>query len=211
MILFFNAGEVLIEMDFQKHLKNGWDNTIQFIGPVVLLTLVQVLVGLISFGLLAPVTMAGFIQSLLRAQREKRPPQIGDLFCEMKLFLPLLFLGFCIGTALVIGYLFLVLPGLLLTVFVAFAGLYIIPLMVDRRMGVIESVKGSWKLSVSEPITDQIVVSLLYAGIMSVGGSIFIIFLFAQPLATFILLSVYDEKMNRSGYYVEFYEDIVQQ
>ncbi len=192
-------------MDFQKHVKNGWDNTMRFVGPVVLLTLVQLVVSFLSFGILAPVTKAGFVQALLRAQRENRPPQIGDLFCEMKLFLPLLLLGMCIGTVIVIGYFFLVLPGLLLTLLVAFAGLYIIPLMVDLRMGVIESVKESWKFSVSEPITDQLVVSLIYAGLLSIGGTFFITLLFAQPLATFILLSVYDERVKKAGY-IEFVE-----
>ncbi len=44
-------------MDFKKHLETGWQNTLKFIGPVILLTFIQVLVSIFSLGILAPVTL----------------------------------------------------------------------------------------------------------------------------------------------------------
>ena len=76
-------------MDFKKHFEAAWMNTLKFIGPVLLLTLVQVIVIVLSLGILAPVTTAGYMQSLLQAQREGRPPELRDLFSRMSLFLPL--------------------------------------------------------------------------------------------------------------------------
>lgn len=187
-------------MNFQKMFEEGWQNTLKFVGPVILLTLVQVVLMVVSFGILAPVLTAGYTQSLLRAKRDGRTPEIGDLFCEMSLFLPLLILGFCMFVAIFIGTMLIVLPGIIIALLITFGCLYIVPLMVDQRMGVIESVKESWAMSVSKPITDQIIIAVVYAGVLSVGGSFFITFLFAQPLATFILLSSYDEKLALAGY-----------
>ena len=56
-------------MDFKEHLKTAWEHTLQYIVPVILLTLVQLIVVTFSLGILAPVTTAGYIQSLLLALR----------------------------------------------------------------------------------------------------------------------------------------------
>lgn len=187
-------------MNFQKMFEEGWQNTLKFVGPVILLTLAQFVLMVVSFGILAPVVTAGYTQSLLRAKREGRTPEMGDLFCEMSLFFPLLILGICMFAAISIGFMLLVLPGIILGVLITFGCLYIVPLMVDQRMGVVESVKESWNMSVNKPVTDQIIIAAVYCGILSVGGSFFITLLFAQPLATFILLSAYDEKLALVGY-----------
>jgi len=82
-------------MDFKEHLKTAWESTLGFIVPVILLTLVQMVVVTISFGILAPVTTAGYIQSLLLALREGREPKIGGSFFRKCAFsshcLPLVF------------------------------------------------------------------------------------------------------------------------
>ncbi len=91
-------------MDFKEHLKTAWESTLGFIVPVILLTLVQMVVVTISFGILAPVTTAGYIQSLLLALREGREPKIGDLFSEMRLFFPLLAFGILAALATFFGF-----------------------------------------------------------------------------------------------------------
>lgn len=182
-------------MDFKKHFETAWQSTLKFIGPVLLLTLMHVVVVLVSLGILAPVTTAGYMQSLLRAQREGRPPEIRDLFSHMSLFLPLFgfFVLVMIGTG--IGFMFLVLPGFAVALFIVFATLYMIPLMTDKGRGIMEAMKESWVMAVREPITDQFVVSIAYMIIMSLGGSIPLAILIAQPFAMFFLLSVYEERI----------------
>lgn len=186
-------------MNYQRHFEEGWQNTLKFIGPAILLTLVQLVLITISFGILAPVLTAGYTNSLLQAQREGRTPEMGDLFSHMRLFFPLLIFGLCLVVVISIGLMLLVLPGMAVTALVCFGLLYMVPLMVDQELGVIESVKESWRMSVEKPITDQIIIAVVYAGIMSLGGSFFITFLFAQPLATFILLSFYDRRLEDAG------------
>lgn len=183
-------------MDFKEHVVTAWQNTLKFIGPVLILTLVQIVVSVFSFGILAPVTMAGYMQSLLRALREGREPDVKDLFSEMRLFLPLVLFGFLVMVAMIIAFSMLILPGILLTGCLVFGTIYMIPLMTDKEMGIMDALKESWAMATREPWTDQIILTLLYLVILSVGGSVFVAIFFTQPLATFLLLSVYEERLQ---------------
>ncbi len=183
-------------MDFKEHLKTAWESTLQYIVPVILLTLVQLIVVTFSLGILAPVTTAGYMQSLLLALREGREPKIGDLFSEMRLFLPLLAFGILAALATFLGFLLLILPGLLVVAFLIFATIYMMPLMTDKKMGLFEAIKESWNMAVRKPYSDQIILMVLYLVIMSVGGSIPLALVFAQPLATFFMISVYEERLQ---------------
>ena len=184
-------------MDFKQHFEIGWQNTLKFIGPVILLTFIQVLLTIFSFGILAPVTAAGYIKSLLLAAREGRAPDIKDLFSEMSLFFPLFGFAILVFFAIIIGFMLLVLPGLALTLALIFSSLYMLPLMVDRRLGLIDALKASWEMATRNPIADQAIITIIYIAIMSIGGSIPFAILVAQPLATFIILSVYQERLGR--------------
>ena len=186
-------------MDFKKHLEIGWQSTLKFIGPVILLTFLQVLVTVVSLGIMAPVTTAGYMKSLLLAAREGRVPEVKDLFSEMSLFLPLLGFAFVIIVVIGIGFMFLVLPGFILMLLFLFASLYMLPLMVDRRLGVIDALKASWEMATRNPIADQAIITIIYIAILSIGGSIPFAILVAQPLATFIILSVYQERLGTSS------------
>jgi len=59
-------------MDFKKHIVRAWELTWQFIVSLVLMTLVMSGVAVITLGVLAPVTMAGYMQSILLMIREGR-------------------------------------------------------------------------------------------------------------------------------------------
>ena len=173
-------------MDFKGHLENAWNNTLQFIVPVILLTLVQIIVITFSLGILAPVTTAGYMQSLLLALREGREPKIGDLFSEMRLFLPLFVFGLIAFTLTMLGFALLILPGFAVAGFLVFATIYMMPLMSDKDMGLLDALKESWRMSTRAPISDQVILIVLYMVIIALGGSIAVAILFAQPLATFL-------------------------
>lgn len=183
-------------MDLKKHLEVGWRNFLQFIGPSLLITLVFFTVMVFSFGILAPVTSAGYMQSLLRAHREGRTPEVKDLFSHMSLFLPLLFFGVASFILVSLGFLLLVLPGFAVMVMLVFACLYLLPLMTDKDMGLLDAVKTSWRMGIAEPVGDHIIITVVYIGILSIGGSIPFVILLAQPLAAFILLSFYEERFT---------------
>jgi hypothetical protein len=185
-------------MDFKKHILRAWELTWQFIVSLVLMTLVMTGVAVITLGVLAPVTMAGYMQSILLMIREGREPKIQDLFSEMRLFLPLLAFGVVAFVAVIIGFMLLIIPGFLAIMAISFCCLYMLPLMTDKKLGLFEAVKQSYNMAVRDNIPEHIVVAILFLAISGIGGSFFIGFLFTQPLATTFLLSVYEEKTANS-------------
>ena len=98
--------------------------------------------------------------------------------------------------AVSLGFALLIFPGFLVTGFIVFATLYVVPLMTDQKMGLIESLKGSWEMAIRKPLADQVILMILYLVLVSVGGSIAVAVLVTQPLATFLVLSVYEERLE---------------
>jgi hypothetical protein len=183
-------------MDFKKHFITAWKVTLEFIVPLILMTLVMLVVSVITIGILAPVTMAGYMQSLLLMVRDSREPKIQDLFSEMRLFFPLLLFGIIACIATLIGFMLLIIPGLLVVIALAFCCLYMLPLMTDKRLGMIEAIKESYRMAVRGNIAEHIVIAILFFGISGIGSSVVLGSLFTQPLATIFLLSIYDEKVS---------------
>ena len=95
-----------------------------------------------------------------------------------------------------IGFMLLFLPGILITVAITFCCIYMLPLMTDRGMNVIDAVKESYAMSRRGEIVDHVVVVIIFMAITMIGGTVFIGVLFTQPLATLFLLSTYEEKSS---------------
>ena len=186
-------------MDFKAHFETAWGLTLRYIAPLILMTLVLFVVSGITLGVLAPVTMAGYMHAILRMVREGREPRIQDIFSHMRLFLPLFLLGLVFFVATMIGFALLVLPGFLILLAIAFGCLYVLPLMTDKGLGVVEAIRESVRMSTGKNTLDQVVVMIVYVGLCSVGGSVFIGWLFTQPFATVFLLSVYEEKIHSAA------------
>ena len=106
-------------MDFKHHIETAWNLTLGNIVVLIISTLVMVAVSSLTLGIMAPVTMAGYTQSLLQLVRNGREPKVQDLFSHMNLFLPLLAFGFAVFVVALIGFT-LVLPGIIIIVGVAF-------------------------------------------------------------------------------------------
>ncbi len=183
-------------MDFKNHLEAAWSTTLQHIAMLILMTLVALVVSGLTVGILLPVVMAGFTQSIVQLMRDGREPRIEDLFSQMKLFLPLFGFSIVVFIAIVVGFFLLVLPGLAVVFAVTFGCLYMVPLMTDRNMDLVEAVKTSWKMAFDDSIADHIVVVILFIGLISIGTSVFVGILLTQPFATVFLISVYLEKVD---------------
>lgn len=183
-------------MDFKRHIETAWNLTLGNIVTLILMTLVMVAVSSLTLGILAPVTMAGYTQSLLQLIRNGREPKVQDLFSHMNLFLPLLGFGIAVFVATSIGFLLLFLPGIIIVVGVTFCCIYMLPLMTDKNMRIVDAVKESYAMGKSGELVDHVVVVIIFMAISMIGGTIFIGVLFTQPLATLFLLSTYEEKIN---------------
>ena len=180
-------------MDFKYHLEVAWKMTLANIVPLILMTLALFLVSVLTLGILAPVTMAGYVQALLLLVRENREPTVQDIFSQMRLFLPLLLFGIVVFIGAMIGFMLLFLPGILFLLAASFCCLYMLPLMTDRGLGLMDAVKKSFAMVTHGNWVDHILVFILFAGITAVGSSIFIGTLFTQPLATLFLMSIYSQ------------------
>ncbi len=185
-------------MNFKYHLEVAWKLTLANIVSLILMTLAMAVVSMITLGLLAPVTIAGYIQSILLLVRENREPKVQDIFSQMRLFLPLLLFGIVVFIITIIGFMLLFLPGVVFVLAVSFCCLYMLPLMTDRKMGLVDAVKKSFSMVTQEKLVDHILVFILFVGITAVGSSILIGTLFTQPLATLFLMSIYSE-FDRKG------------
>ncbi len=185
-------------MDFKRHIETAWNLTLGNIVSLILMTLVMVAIGSLTLGILAPVTMAGYTQSLLQLVRNGREPKVQDLFSHMNLFLPLLGFGIAVFLATSIGFMFLFLPGILIIVAVTFCCVYMLPLMTDKHMAIVDAIKESYAMARSGDLVDHVVVVIIFMAISMIGGTIFIGVLFTQPLATLFMLSTYEEKIAAS-------------
>jgi len=183
-------------MDFKMHLETAWNMTLKHIVILVLMTLVTLVVSFLTLGFLAPVVMAGYVQSVILLMRDGREPKMEDLFSQMRLFLPLLGFSIAVFIATMVGFMLFVLPGLAILLAITFGCLYMIPLMTDRRMTIVDAIKTSWKMAWDEGVADHIVVVILFVGLVAVGSSVFVGTLFTQPFATVFLVSVFLEKTS---------------
>lgn len=186
-------------MDFKRHIESAWNLTLGNIVSLILLTLVMVAVSSFTLGILAPVTLAGYTQSLLLLIRNGREPKVQDLFSHMNLFLPLLGFGLAVAVASLIGFSLLVLPGIVIVVGVTFCCVYMLPLMTDKNLGIVDAIKESYAMGRRGDLVDHVVVVVIFIAISAIGSSVFIGVLFTQPLATLFLLSTYEEKMAKSA------------
>jgi hypothetical protein len=181
-------------MDFKKHLENAWNLMLKNLVPLILMTLVMTALSVVTFGILASVMLAGYYQAILQMLRNGRTPTIQDLFSEMRLFLPLLVFSIVVFFAMMIGFMLFVIPGIAVVCLLAFGCLYMLPLMTDQKMGLVDAVKKSWQMATQGNVADHVVVVILYIGLMAIGGSVFIGFLVTQPFATIFVLSVFEER-----------------
>lgn len=186
-------------MNFKNHLEAAWNTTLQHIAMLVLMTLVSLVVSCLTVGILFPVVMAGFTHAIVQLMRDGREPRIEDLFSQMGLFLPLCGFSIVVFIAIAVGFFLLVLPGLAVVFAVTFGCLYMLPLMTDRKMNLIDAIKTSWRMAFDDGIADHVVVVILFIGLISIGTSVFVGILLTQPFAFVFLISVYLEKANRSA------------
>lgn len=183
-------------MDFKRHLENAWHLCIGNITPLIMMTLAMTLLSVFSLGLLAPVLLAGYIHALLQLLRAGREPKIQDLFSHLSLFLPLFLISLVSVLAVLIGFKLFFLPGIAVVCAITFSCIYVLPLMVDKKAGLVEALKASWEMALEGNIADHIVLVILFIGFISIGSSVFIGTLFTQPFATILVLSVYLERIE---------------
>ncbi len=177
----------------KDHILKAWQIGIDNFVSLIILTLVLAAVSMVTIGILAPVAFAGYTWSIHQLKANNREPKPKDIFSQMKLFVPLFFFTLMVFIVSAIGFTLFILPGVLFTIIVGYTCLYVLPLMVDKRFGLIDAIKKSISMVTGTHVADHIVVFLIFYALTTIGGSSFIGFLVLQPFATLFLLSVYEE------------------
>lgn len=181
-------------MDFKEYLEQSWELFFSNLGALLISTLVLLAVSAISLGIMAPVLAAGYVQSLLLLVREERTPRVGDLFGEMRLFLPLLAFSLLVAIVVSFALSLLGLPGILAIIALSFFCLYMFPLMTDQKLGLVEAVKESVAMALEPPVQEHGVVVGVFLVLSFIGNSTGIGVLFTQPFATLFVLMAYEYK-----------------
>lgn len=185
-------------MNFKHHLETAWNQLLGSIVALILMTLVMFGITIITLGILAPVMMAGYLQSLLLLLRTGREPDIRDLFSQMRLFAPLLAFSIVVVLITLVGFMLLIIPGFLITFALCYVCIYMLPLMTDRQLGLLDALQQSYTMAVKDNPSEHLVVVVLYLCVLAIGGSIAIGSIFTTPFAALFIMSVYDEKVRRT-------------
>ncbi len=110
--------------------------------PVILLLggLVVQLLTILTMGILAGPFLGGYLLLIILYMRENRKPTFNDIFSGLKQFSNLL-PYFLVLLTIFIGFMLLIIPGFVLATW----WLYVLPLMVDRKISFSEAMKLSTK------------------------------------------------------------------
>ncbi len=184
-------------MDFKEYFEQAWQVFTGHFAPILVNTLVMIVVSIASLGILAPVVSAGYMQSLLLALREDRPPEVKDLFAHMDLFFPLFGFVALFIIVVFIGLVFLILPGIAILLAGTYFLIYMLPLMTDQRLGLVEAIKESSRMAMEQPIVEHIAVVAVLIILDSIGSSIVFGGLVTHPYACLFILAVYEVKKQR--------------
>lgn len=180
-------------MDMKNHFEAAWHLCINNFVSLVILTLVFGAVSFISIGILAPVAFAGYLHSILSLIREDREPAAQDVFSQLRLFLPLFLFSAVVFIITLIGTTIFILPGIIFILIVGYLCLYMVPVMVDKKFGLIDSIKKSISMVTRTRTADHVIVFIIFYALTSIGGGSFLGFLFLQPFATILLLLAYED------------------
>lgn len=185
-------------MNFRLYLETALKITIQYIVPLILMTLVMAIISLTTFFILLPVMMAGYMQAVLLMLRDGREPKIQDIFSHFRLFFPLIGFMFISFVIIIMGLKMFFFPGVLASLALSFICLYMLPLMTDKNMGVVDAVKESYRITTqNERVVDHLIAAILFTSISSIGLYTVIGWIITQPFAAVFLMLIYEDQVNQ--------------
>jgi len=179
-------------MNFKEMIESTLNLSLKNAVALIIMTLVFVGASLLSLGILVPVMLAGYTKSVLDMIRTGQEPSPKDLFSQMHLFLPLFLFSLVLVIAVTIGLFLLVLPGIILIIAATFFLIYMVPVMVDQDLGLMDAAKESIRLVRQTSFFDHLIVVIIYSVIQSIGGSTLLGTLITIPISTIFLVIAYD-------------------
>jgi hypothetical protein len=144
-------------VDISRVLKNGWELFVKDIGPLLIGYLIAGILSVLTLLILTGPLFGGLFKMVFRRVREGRTAEIGDVFDCMDqfgaLFIAVLVLSISIG----VGLILLIIPG----VYLATIWIYVIPLIVDKKLSLSEAMSKSKELVMANDIGTHFAMLLL--------------------------------------------------
>jgi hypothetical protein len=165
------------KLDIGAALTNAWHFFVKDIGPLIVGTLIAGLLSIVTLGILAGPLFAGVYSMVIGRVRDGRPAEVGDVFSQMDRFWS--FAGGMLFLVVVTGLAWITIIGgvLLSTIW-----LYVLPLMVDRRMGFWEALGASKDLVMKAGFWEHLALVVIGAVILAVVDGPFT--LLSMPFVT---------------------------
>jgi hypothetical protein len=176
-------------------------NVLTFVIAAVLFDVLM----LCSLFVLAGPLMGGMVLMSLNAMRDpEHKARLGDLFGTFDRFGAFVGFFFLTTIPILLGYMILIVPGVILSAMWMFAAY----LMVDRRMGVIASLRTSWRIVIARGFWINVATMALVTALMA-GPMLFpyvgaIAAWFLAPLAWLINTSAYIQEVKEHSDLAEF-------
>jgi hypothetical protein len=151
-------------------------------------TLVVFALGMLTLGFLFGPLTASLGAMFLKAKSKKKPV-FDDLFRFNGKFLGMAIMGLLVCLGVLFGFIFLILPGLLLSTL----WMYSMYAMALDNKGIIGSMKTSWDFVIKNGLWQQLVVLLAIGILNSIGGAVVVGTLITFPITTGFLAMLYKE------------------
>ncbi|MDB5099807.1 MAG: hypothetical protein JWM80_4228 [Cyanobacteria bacterium RYN_339] len=169
-------------------------NPAALIGGFVIIAILNVVVQGIHIPVVSPIIsfvasaflMAGYM-SMALAVHDGRPAAIGDLFKPQPTLGNMLAVQFITSVAIIIGFIFLIIPGLIAAVLLGFAPL----LVLEQNMAPMDALKRS--VDISKPLLGTLIVFAIVASIVNFIGALLLGFglLVTVPLTMLAWVAIY--------------------
>lgn len=166
-------------LDVGLAFKGGWNAFTADIVALIVGTLIAAALSIVTLGILAGPLFAGLYSMVAGRVRDGRPAEIGDVFSCMDRFWDFLVAAFVLVVLIGLASLTIVGGILLATIW-----MYVIPLMVDRKLGVYDAMATSYRLVRENGFWEHLALMVVLIGLSAVARNVFAILVTPFTIAT---------------------------
>ena len=183
------------QVDYGAALKKTWEVFIKDPVSFIVGGLVAILVYVFTFGILSCVVVNFISMAMRKARNPETQINVGSIFENIgEKLVPALVAAIVGGIAIMIGFVFLIIPGIILSVLFSLTPL----ILADEKIGGIDALKKSVGI-VKENIGPVIIMLIIGAVINSIGNMIVVGGLITFPFVIVFYSIVYDEITGRAA------------
>lgn len=190
-------------MDYEDIFSRSWNAFKDNVAAFIIATIIVV------FGSIFIVTIAplfyGLTYMAVKGLRGEKV-EVNDVFEGFNRFVKSWVLLLVSVILIGIGYMLLVLPGLILSILL----IYSLPLLVIKDYGAMDAIKESIDIS-KQNFLDSLVLLIIVAIISAIGGITYIGSLVTTPIITLALVAAAESYLGTEGDYTAEYTDISDQ